>query len=52
MQKATRYAIIIAIVLLVLLIAGFILAGIYGVLLNVWFCLSRASFLRESMVYC
>ena len=35
MQKATRYAIIVAIVLLVLLIAGFILAGIYGVLLDV-----------------
>ena len=35
MQKATRYAIIIAIVLLVLLIVGFVFAGIYGVLLNV-----------------
>src|SRR5260370_23958540 len=35
MQKATRYAIIAAIVLLVLLIAGFVLAGIFGVLLDV-----------------
>jgi methyl-accepting chemotaxis protein len=35
MQKATRYAIVAAIVLLVLLIAGFVLAGIFGVLLDV-----------------
>jgi hypothetical protein len=35
MQKATRYAIVAAIVLLVLLIAGFVLAAVFGVLLDV-----------------
>src|SRR5260221_12835155 len=35
MQKATRYAIIAAIVLLVLLIAGFVLAAVFGLLLDV-----------------
>ena len=34
-RKATRYVIIVAVVLLVLLIAGLVLAGIFGILLSV-----------------